>query len=1663
MLRINVLIGILACFYLSSVPNTAYTQPVKGIDRLKAELAKYNTQEFSISSITQKGQPELLLKDDQILVVNAPSSPSSGYVWEVEKYDGEVIEMLNVPLSDAYEPCPMPGATISQRILFVGKGKGTSDVRLVYRRPWDRERTIIQEYSLRVNSDGAFNQKFTFEPTKSNVKELKAEDYVVKSLPVSFDWRTQGVVTPVKDQGATNGCWSFGSAAGFEAKIKKKDGIERDLSEQFLCACNPFGYSASGGGWWAHDLWWNYVPPGDNGAGAVYESDFPYQYKDVDCTPHNHYEQLEGWAYTDDVEDTPWPSILHDPTVAQVKQKLYDWGPIPTALCVDNWGSYTGGVLTTPSTSTATNHIVLITGWDDVNQCWIIKNSWGTGWGEAGYIRIKYGNNLVGQYSTYLKYDKVNPRIVYQGELFYEQLANDGSIRKPIELRLFNAGDFKVTSGSMTQGVHYTIAGVPAGLTSSIVAIDSKRAKVVLAGKATSHLNANDAQITVSFLNAAFSNGNAANIENSTYNLNIDFFDPYKIVYENIDDQTVTPTDVWKSWIIDGKTNGLWYSYYYDDNNNKVNTFFYETYCKKVMCTTSGIGTNERMVKALNYGDIVDPLTEYWVLGGDLGKQHRITNASYTVWNGKTAYAGIQFNKYGGTCYGWVRFQVNAAGTAVTVLDYAYNEEPFAPIRAGYSAASILQPVADFDADVNESYTGVDIYYTDKSLRNPASWSWSFPGATPSTSTERNPRVKYAAPGTYNVTLTVTNSAGTNTKTKTGIITIYQATAPVANFTPAATTVPRGAKVLFTDNSTNRPTAWQWTFNGGSPGVSTERNGSATFISNGTYPITLQVSNPYGSNSITKTITVVEPPSGGYCSAITTNTTSLHITNVSLANLNHSSSYTAGGYENHTSQFAALDKASQYTITVELNNPRWTYNALGIWIDWNQDKDFDDAGETIYTMNNGSMDYDQVFTVPLDAISGMTRMRVRAHYSKDPYPCGEDTHMGETEDYTIIVNGTSPVDTQPPSAPANLVAGSVTTTSIALSWSASTDNVGVTDYDVYKGASIMQSVTGTSCTITGLSCGTSYTFTVKAKDAAGNISLPSNSVTQNTSACPDTQAPTAPTNLAASNVTQTGCTLSWTASTDNVGVTGYEVFRGSSSVGTTATTTFTVTGLTASTTYNFTVKARDAAGNVSAASNAISVTTLNNTATYCTSQGNSQTYEWIASVKVGAYTKSSGASKYSDFTGTPISITTGGNSITLTPGFSGSSYSEYWAVWIDLNNNQSFADAGELVYSGSGASALNGTITIPASASGTARMRVSMKYGSAPTACETFAEGEVEDYSVAITGVTPDTQAPSAPTNLAATNITQTSCVLNWTASTDNVGVTGYEVFRGSSSVGTTATTTFTVTGLTANTTYSFTVKARDAAGNVSSASNAVSVTTLPPVTTYCDATHGSPLSYFYIQKVIIGSINNTSTLGNTSTGYSNYTTTSTTLRIGSTYQLSVHFTPGWAANSARAYIDWNADGDFDDSNETVLNASGATSPYSSNLTVPSTAKLGSTRMRVRLTYNGAITPCGALYWGETEDYSVIVSNTSGTTGVDTQPFSVNVFPNPASDRIYIILDGVINAKAQLVRIDGSIARECKIENSNGDFDIRDLPAGLYFVKVSDQGNYLVCKVVIAK
>ncbi|MFN9109349.1 MAG: fibronectin type III domain-containing protein, partial [Bacteroidota bacterium] len=270
-----------------------------------------------------------------------------------------------------------------------------------------------------------------------------------------------------------------------------------------------------------------------------------------------------------------------------------------------------------------------------------------------------------------------------------------------------------------------------------------------------------------------------------------------------------------------------------------------------------------------------------------------------------------------------------------------------------------------------------------------------------------------------------------------------------------------------------------------------------------------------------------------------------------------------------------------------------------------------------------------------------------------------------------ITAGTA--DTTPPTAP-TLVASNTTTNSTLLSWSGATDNIAVASYVIFRNGVQIGTSTSTTFTVTGLASATTFSFTVRARDADGNISVDSNSVSVTTLSL-DTTPPSAPV-LSTSLTGITSTFLSWTAATDNIAVVSYDVYRNGVFLVNRTTTTYLVTGLTAATPYTFFVRAKDAAGNVSSNSNVVNVTTQS-----------------------------------------------------------------------------------------------------------------------------------------------PDVIPPTPPT-LSASLTTSTSTVLSWSGATDLNGVTGYDVYRGAALIGTTSLTTFNVTGLSPLTPYSFSVRAKDEAGNISISSN---------------------------------------------------------------------------------------------------------------------------------------------------------------------------------------------------------------------------------------------------
>jgi chitodextrinase len=537
-------------------------------------------------------------------------------------------------------------------------------------------------------------------------------------------------------------------------------------------------------------------------------------------------------------------------------------------------------------------------------------------------------------------------------------------------------------------------------------------------------------------------------------------------------------------------------------------------------------------------------------------------------------------------------------------------------------------------------------------------------------------------------------------------------------------------------------------------------------------------------------------------------------------------------------------------------------------------------------------------------------------------------------------------DVTAPSAPSNLVWTNDGMT-VTLSWGASTDDVGIADYQLFYGNFYLGSFSDTTLTLIGFKAATPYTFSVKARDAAGNVSVASNQVTVLLSAPADTTPPSAPSSLKALSVSDTSVRLGWSASSDDVGVVVYQVYSGATVVGTVpAGTSATVSSLTPGATYSFTVTARDAAGNVSPPSAALSVTTTNTqvcaAAPSAPTVSASATSSSAVNVTWAAVTPPSGCSvAYSVYRSTtsgfaPSSSNQIAAGLTTTSsastGLTANTTYYFLVQAVDAAGATSSTQASAKTQSGS-TSTLKAQYHVMAAAGSTAQITpllrvantgtsavalstITLRYwytedgtGAQTSSCDYWPGGcanvtfkfvkmataaatadtylelgftsgagsvaaggnsadiqfrfakndytafdQTNDWSydgtklgptdsshvtlyqngVLVWGLEPgvDTTPPSAPANLAVASSNAVSVTLAWSPSTDDTGVVAYDVYQGSTLAGSTATTIYKVTGLSSSTSYSFTVKARDIYGNASSASATLSASTLGPDST---------------------------------------------------------------------------------------------------------------------------------------------------------------------------------------------------------------------------------------
>ncbi len=801
---------------------------------------------------------------------------------------------------------------------------------------------------------------------------------------------------------------------------------------------------------------------------------------------------------------------------------------------------------------------------------------------------------------------------------------------------------------------------------------------------------------------------------------------------------------------------------------------------------------------------------------------------------------------------------------------------------------------------------------------------------------------------------------------------------------------------------------WQSSPTGGAPWTNVGTN-STTYSVNQTtstyYQCTTTCSNSGLSATSPSVQITMSSPTSCYCSSTSTNTTSYFnafsttggVTNIT----NNASGYSATGYGNFTAQSCSQAQGSSINFSTTLVG---TTVGVNIWVDWNQDGDFSDAGETVYSTGAYVSTCSGSFTVPITATTGNTRMRIRMDYNNtNPAICGLIS-TGETEDYTF-----------------NVIAGTPMTYSSSTTTQTNTSNVGInTTSNQIIGVQIV--TTGAISPIDA----TSFTFT------------------------------TTGTTNAANDITNAKL---WSTGTSNTFATTTQV----GSVVATPNGTFTITGtvtLLTGTNYfwlTYDVPSAATLGNVvDATCSSLTVAGIARTPTvtspagnrpiaivYCTNTNTINTIYYIDDFSTTGGTTNItnnntgfSANGYGNYTAKIVTQQQGLSvnfSITETGG------TMHFGIWVDWNQDGDFADVGEDVYVNNSTyqTTATGSFTVPVGATlGSTRMRVVGNESGTVTACTGTDYTECEDYTFTVTAGTPMAFASCTTTQTntsvvgintinnqvigiqivttgAVSPIFASSFTFNTTGSTaPTTDIINAKLWTTGTS-GTFATTTqvgsavaspngtFVIAGsvtLSPGTNYLWLtydiptnavinnfVDAQCTSIEVSGAKSARIPTVTSPAgnrqiaLVYCTNTNTTNTSYY---------INNFSTTGGTANitnngsgfsanGYGNFTAQVVTQERG----LSVNFSVTEVGGTMHfgIWVDWNHDGDFADVGEDVyVNNSGYLTTATGSFTVPVGATLGNTRMRVVGNELGTVDACTGTAYTECEDYTFNV--TASTT-----------------------------------------------------------------------------------
>ncbi|MCY1720406.1 PKD domain-containing protein [Prolixibacteraceae bacterium Z1-6] len=1516
--------------------------------------------------------------------------------------------------------------------------------------------------------------------TASATESTSATDGTLKSATTTsspyvdeWDWRDRhgkNWITSVTDQSTCGSCWAFAATGATEAmtNLYYNQQLNLDLSEQDLVSCSGAGDCVSGYPAYALDYIQN--------NGIVDEATFPYSASDLSCAEkgNNPQETIKiGGRINFGTNEYP-------KTEDVLKDMLIKMGPLSSGQI--NWAHamvlvgykevkegdifYYHDLDGNPSWEVVTAQSSLIG-----KTVWIYKNSWGAQFGDNGYVYLETTMDNVGwTHALITPFSSINNYQVKcedrDGDGFYWW----GLGPKPATCTgpdTPDGNDADATLGPLDNFGHCTVIGAQP------MANFSSDGTSIVEGKSVQFTDLSENALTREW---TFEGGTPASSTSSNplvlyntpgiYNVTLTAYNKDKsdtktiagfiIVTDYVASYCESNGDASKQWIESVQFGSQMYTSgssgatgYQDLTNHTYNVDPGSVVSFTLTPKFSGVPYSQVWRIWIDYNGDLD-----FDDSGELVYTSNVTGSPVSQIITIPSNLNIKTG---------MRVSMKRSSSASPCEIFTEGEVEDYTVQIGSGTPTNNSPVANFSASNTAITRGETVTFSDLSTNTPTSWSWTFEGGTPGTSMAQNPSVTYSTAGTYSVSLTATNADGSDTKTMVNYIVVTDPVIPAADFSADKTSITTGESVSFSDLSTDA-TSRTWTFEGGTPGTSTAQNPLVTYSIAGTYSVSLTATNAGGSDTKTMVnyIVVTDPviPVADFSADKTSITTgeSVSFSDLSTDATSRTWTFEGGTPGTSTAQNPAVtyNTAGTYSVSLTATNAggsdtKTMVNYIEVTdpivipvADFSSDRVNITTGESVTFSDLSTDATSRTWTFTGGTPGTSTAQNPTVTYnSAGIYKVSLTATNGAYSDTKTVDNYIQVTDQVVVVLPAADFSANKTTITAGESVSFSDLSSDATSWNWTFAGADKTSSTVQNPLVTYSTAG-SYDVTLTAANADGSDTK---SVVNYIQVNEPVIAPVA--DFAADNTTITeGQDVTFSDKSANNPTSWKWTFDGGEPA--TSTLKNPKVKYNAANSYRVTLTVTNDAGvDTKIVDNYVQVEQY--VATYCTPSVVAAD-EWIAAVEIDGQRNSSGASGYSDLTSFGFDLESGANqNIILTPGFSARSQFEYWAVWIDLDQDMVFSDSERLLSSSKSKSSVSGSIYIPAGLNITTRMRVAMS-PTAPTACDVLT-GEVEDYTIRIFEPAPVADFTASSTSVSVGESVQftntslynpTSLVWNFyginpSSSTDPNPVVSY------SSPGE----------------YVVTLVASNELGT-SQKSMTISVVD-GNTTTYCTPTNISSIVNYIRRLVFAGSEVNSG-----ADGYSLSGTSFDNIEAGQVYPVDLSPLSSTTRNFWRIWIDFNQDGVFDDATETVLALNNKKGTVSDNILIPSYVS-GTTRMRVAMKVGSAPAACEDDFVGEVEDYTITInealpqmqasaSNPFGEIGTQSE---IRVYPNPTSDYINISLEMVEPDDSYTIyTIGGAILQQNSIITSNTRVDLSEYPSGIYLVRVNNNGQLTNKKII---